>query len=92
MAPPSARAATTEGIAELEELVRYVSRALVDEPDDVRVATVEDDRAVVLELTVAEDDLGKVIGKDGRTARAIRTVLAASSSRLKKRAVLEILE
>lgn len=83
---------TTEGIAELEELVRYVSRALVDEPDDVRVATVEDDRAVVLELTVAEDDLGKVIGKDGRTARAIRTVLAASSARLKKRAILEILE
>ncbi len=79
-------------MAELEELVRYVSRALVDEPDDVRVATVEDDRAVVLELTVAEDDLGKVIGKDGRTARAIRTVLAASSARLKKRAVLEILE
>lgn len=83
---------STEGIAELEELVRYVSRALVDEPDDVRVATVEDDRAVVLELTVAEDDLGKVIGKDGRTARAIRTVLAASSARLKKRAILEILE
>jgi predicted RNA-binding protein YlqC (UPF0109 family) len=82
----------TEGVAELEELVRYVSRALVDEPDDVRVATVEDDRAVVIELTVAEDDLGKVIGKDGRTARAIRTVLAASSARLKKRAILEILE
>ena len=82
----------TEGVAELEELVRYVSRALVDEPDDVRVATVEDERAVVLELTVAEDDLGKVIGKDGRTARAIRTVLTASSARLKKRAVLEILE
>jgi predicted RNA-binding protein YlqC (UPF0109 family) len=88
----SGRASGTEGVAELEELVRYVSRALVDEPDDVRVATVEDDRAVVLELTVAEDDLGKVIGKDGRTARAIRTVLAASSARLKKRAVLEILE
>lgn len=83
---------STEGVAELEELVRYVSRALVDEPDDVRVATVEDDRAVVIELTVAEEDLGKVIGKDGRTARAIRTVLAASSARLKKRAVLEILE
>ncbi len=83
---------TTEGVAELEELVRYVSRALVDEPDDVSVQTVEDDRAVVIELTVAEDDLGKVIGKDGRTARAIRTVLAASSARLKKRAVLEILE
>jgi predicted RNA-binding protein YlqC (UPF0109 family) len=82
----------TEGVAELEELVRFVSRALVDEPDDVRVATVEDDRAVVIELTVAEDDLGKVIGKDGRTARAIRTVLAAASARLRKRAVLEILE
>lgn len=83
---------TTEGVAELEELVRYVARALVDEPDDVRVSTVEDERAVVIELTVAEEDLGKVIGKDGRTARALRTVLAASSARLKKRAVLEILE
>ena len=83
---------TDPAIVELEELVRYVARALVDEPDDVRVTTVEDDRAVVLELSVAEDDLGKVIGKEGRTARAIRTVLAASSARLKKRAVLEILE
>jgi predicted RNA-binding protein YlqC (UPF0109 family) len=79
-------------VAELEELIRFVARSLVDEPEDVRVATVEDDRAVVLELSVAEDDLGKVIGKDGRTARAMRTVLAASSARLKKRAVLEILE
>ncbi len=79
-------------IADLEELVRFVARSLVDEPEDVRVTTVEDDRAVVLELSVAEDDLGKVIGKDGRTARAMRTVLAASSARLKKRAVLEILE
>jgi predicted RNA-binding protein YlqC (UPF0109 family) len=79
-------------IMELEELVRFVARSLVDEPEDVRVTTVEDDRAVVLELSVAEDDLGKVIGKDGRTARAMRTVLAASSARLKKRAVLEILE
>ena len=66
MPPSSLRGAATEGVAELEELVRYVSRALVDEPDDVRVATVEDDRAVVIELTVAEDDLGKVIGKEGR--------------------------
>lgn len=79
-------------VQELEELVRFVARSLVDEPEDVRVTTVEDDRAVVLELSVAEDDLGKVIGKDGRTARAMRTVLAASSARLKKRAVLEILE
>ena len=79
-------------VAELEELIRFVARSLVDEPEDVRVTTVEDDRAVVLELSVAEDDLGKVIGKDGRTARAMRTVLAASSARLKKRAVLEILE
>ena len=79
-------------VAELEELVRFVARSLVDEPEDVRVQTVEDDRAVVLELSVSEDDLGKVIGKDGRTARAMRTVLAASSARLKKRAVLEILE
>jgi len=56
------------------------------------VNVVEEDRAVVLELTVAPDDLGKVIGKEGRTARAMRTLLAATSARLRKRAILDILE
>lgn len=77
---------------ELSDLVTYVARALVDEPEDVSVQVVDGERAVVIELTVAEDDLGKVIGKDGRTARAMRTVLAATSARHRKRAILEILE
>ncbi|UJR80602.1 KH domain-containing protein [Sandaracinus amylolyticus] len=76
----------------LEELLTFIARNLVDEPDEVRVQAVDGDRATVYELSVAEDDLGKVIGKDGRTARAIRTLLAATSARLRKRAILEILE
>lgn len=76
----------------LEELLSFVARNLVDEPDEVEVHVVEGDRATIYELSVAEDDLGKVIGKDGRTARAIRSLLAATSARLRKRAVLEILE
>ena len=76
----------------LEELLGFIARNLVDEPDEVRVQAVEGDRATVYELSVAEDDLGKVIGKDGRTARAIRTLLAATSARVRKRAILEILE
>jgi hypothetical protein len=79
-------------LEQLTELVDYLARALVDEPDEVRVEAVEEDRAVVLELTVSPNDLGKVIGKDGRTARAIRTLLAATSARQQRRAVLEILE
>ena len=76
----------------LEELLTYLARNLVDEPDEVKVTVVEGDRATVYELQVAEDDLGKVIGKDGRTARALRTLLAATSARVRRRAILEILE
>ncbi len=76
----------------LEELLSFVARSLVDEPDEVRVNVVDGDRATVYELQVAEDDLGKVIGKDGRTARALRTLLASTSARVRKRAILEILE
>ncbi len=76
----------------LEELLTFIARNLVDEPDEVKVDVVDGDRATVYELSVAEDDLGKVIGKDGRTARAIRTLLAATSARVRKRAILEILE
>jgi len=64
----------------------------VDDPDAVDVNVVEEDRAIVLELTVAPDDLGKVIGKEGRTARAMRTLLSATSARMRKRAILDILE
>jgi predicted RNA-binding protein YlqC (UPF0109 family) len=76
----------------LEELLTFVARNLVDEPDEVQVNVVDGDRAVIYELSVAEDDLGKVIGKDGRTARAIRTLMASTSGRQRKRAILEILE
>lgn len=77
---------------DLKDLVAYIARALVDDPDSVEVSAVEEDRAIVLELSVAEDDLGKVIGREGRTARALRTVVAAASTRLDKRVVLDILE
>ena len=74
------------------ELVDYVARALVDVPDEVVVREVAGEQTSVIELKVSKSDLGKVIGKDGRTARAIRTLLAATSAKLRKRAVLEILE
>ncbi|MFN7697564.1 MAG: KH domain-containing protein [Deltaproteobacteria bacterium] len=77
---------------ELKELVSFIARSLVDEPEEVQVDVVDGDDAVVLELTVAESDLGKVIGKDGRTARAMRALLSATSARLRKRAILDILE
>jgi uncharacterized protein len=69
-----------------------MARSLVDEPDSVEVNVVEGERSIVYELVVAQTDLGKVIGKEGRTARAMRTLLAATSAKLRKRAVLEILE
>ena len=77
---------------DLKDLVAYIARALVDDPDSVEVSAVEEDRAIVLELSVAEDDLGKVIGREGRTARALRTVVSAASTRFDKRVVLDILE
>ncbi|MAQ13286.1 MAG: RNA-binding protein [Sandaracinus sp.] len=75
-----------------KELVLFLARSLVDEPDDVRVEVVDDDRRTTLELTVAQEDLGKVIGKDGRTARAIRTLLSSMQSRSRRRVLLDILE
>jgi len=79
-------------VDQLVELIDYVARALVDEPDEVQVEAIDGERALILELTVAQSDLGKVIGKDGRTARAMRTLLSATSARHRRRAVLEILE
>ena len=76
----------------LAGMIDYVARSLVDEPDEVQVEAVDGDRALIVELTVAQSDLGKVIGKDGRTARAMRTLLSATSARHRRRAVLEILE
>ncbi len=76
----------------MKELVELIARALVDHPDEVSVKEVERDQKCAIELRVAPGDLGKVIGRQGRTARAIRTLLAASGTKLKKRFVLEILE
>ena len=76
----------------LQDLVKFLAQQLVDRPDEVIVEEMEEDGAAVFELTVAEEDLGKVIGKQGRTARALRTVLSAAATKLRTRAVLEILE
>ncbi|MBI2154816.1 MAG: KH domain-containing protein [Candidatus Rokubacteria bacterium] len=76
----------------MKELVEFIAKALVDEPDQVRVTAVEGERITVIELRVAPSDVGKVIGKQGRTARSIRILLNAVATKLRKRAVLEILE
>jgi predicted RNA-binding protein YlqC (UPF0109 family) len=76
----------------MKEMVEFIAKALVDEPDQVRVAEIEGEKITVIELRVAQGDLGKVIGKQGRTAQAIRTLLNAAATKLRKRAVLEILE
>ena len=76
----------------MRELIEYIAKALVDNPDEVKVFEVEAEAASVIELRVAKSDLGKVIGKEGRTARAMRTLLTAASTKLKKRAMLEIIE
>jgi hypothetical protein len=76
----------------LKDLIEYVARSLVDNPDAVEVKEVEGEQTSVIELKVAKEDLGKVIGKQGRTARAMRAVLGAASTRANKRSVLEILE
>lgn len=76
----------------MKELIEYVARALVDHPDQVEVSEVEGNQTSVLELKVAKEDLGKIIGKQGRTARAMRTILSAASAKVRKRTVLEIIE
>jgi predicted RNA-binding protein YlqC (UPF0109 family) len=76
----------------MKDLIKYIAQALVDNPDVVEVSEVEGNQTSVLELKVAQEDLGKVIGKQGRTARAMRTILSAASAKLKKRSVLEIIE
>ena len=76
----------------MTELIEMIAKALVDSPDEVKVTEVEGEQTVVLELRVAQSDLGKVIGKQGRTARSIRTLLGAAGMKVRKRFVLEILE
>lgn len=76
----------------MEELVAYIAKSLVDKPEEVNTSMSEEDGTVTIELTVAQEDLGKVIGKQGRTARAMRTLLSASAEKDKKRSRLDILE
>ncbi len=76
----------------MKELISYIAKALVDHPEQVEVGEVEGEQTTVIELKVAKDDLGKVIGKQGRTARAMRTILSAASTKIRKRSVLEIIE
>ena len=76
----------------MKDLINYIAQALVDHPEQVSVNEVEGSQTSVLELTVAKEDIGKVIGKQGRTARAMRTILSAASAKIKKRTVLEIVE
>jgi hypothetical protein len=76
----------------MKELVLVMARALVDKPDEVEINEIEGDVTTILELKVAKEDLGKVIGKQGKTAHAMRSILNATATKLKKRAVLEIVE
>ncbi|GKX31720.1 UPF0109 protein [Vallitalea longa] len=76
----------------MKELVEVIAKALVDNPDDVKVNEIEGERSIILELKVAPDDMGKVIGKQGRIAKAIRTVVKAAATKEEKRVVVEILQ
>jgi uncharacterized protein len=76
----------------MAELLEYLARQLVDKPDEVRVEEIDEGDMLVLRLHVAEDDLGKVIGRQGRIARALRTVVRASSARERRRVQLEIVD
>lgn len=76
----------------MKELVHYIATALVDHPDQVQVNETEEDDTIIIELTVAKEDLGKVIGKQGRTARAMRALLSAAAGKINKRSRLEIME
>ena len=76
----------------MKELVEAIARALVDHPDQVQVRAVEGEQVTVLELRVHPEDLGKVIGRQGRTAKSIRTILGAAGMKIRKRLTLEILE
>ena len=76
----------------MKELVQYLARSLVDNPDAVEVKETQGETASILELRVAKQDLGRIIGKQGRTAKSIRTILNAAASRVNRKVVLEIVE
>jgi predicted RNA-binding protein YlqC (UPF0109 family) len=79
-------------VVTMKELIKFMAQALVDFPDQVEVSEVAGEQTSVIELRVAKEDLGKVIGKQGRTAKAMRTILSAASTKIRKRTVLEIIE
>ncbi|MDE0292135.1 MAG: KH domain-containing protein [Candidatus Dadabacteria bacterium] len=79
-------------MSQLREFVEFMAKSIVDSPEKVQVTEVAGEKTTVIELRVASEDLGKVIGKQGRTAKAIRSILNAAAAKMKKRAVLEILE
>lgn len=79
-------------MSQLREFVEFMAKSIVDSPEEVQVTEVAGEKTTVIELRVASEDLGKVIGKQGRTAKAIRSILNAAAAKMKKRAVLEILE
>lgn len=76
----------------MKDLIKYIAQALVDNPETVEVSEVQGEQTSVIELRVSKEDLGKVIGKGGKTAKAMRTILSAASAKVRKRAVLEIIE
>jgi predicted RNA-binding protein YlqC (UPF0109 family) len=76
----------------MKELIEYIAKSLVDNPEEAGVTELEGEQTSVIELRVAKEDMGKIIGKQGRTAMAIRTILGAASTKMKRRSVLEILE
>ena len=76
----------------MKELIHYIATALVDHPDQIQLKETEQDDTIIIELTVAKEDLGKVIGKQGRTARAMRSLLSATAGKVNKRFRLEIME
>ena len=76
----------------MKDLIGYIAQALVDHPEQVNIIEVEGEQTNVLELKVAKEDIGKVIGKQGRTVRAMRIILSAASAKIKKRTILEIVE
>ena len=76
----------------MKELIEHIAKSLVDNPEEVSVIELEGEQTTVIELKVAKEDMGKIIGKQGRTAMAIRTILGGASKKMKKRSILEILE
>jgi predicted RNA-binding protein YlqC (UPF0109 family) len=81
-----------KGVIMVKDLVEYIAKALVDSPDSVNVNTIEGEKSIILELRVTQDDIGKIIGKHGRIAQAIRTILSSVAVKTDKRVMLEILD